>query len=257
MMQTKVSPSFSFCTVRPISAVQTRISFSHAQKKFQVKREVASSSEYVDQQQQPQQTEDVYQLESTARQSLINAAKSMRNLGWVSFWCQLALSLVSAVILLFSVGFTTAKGPQAALYCAVFGVAAGFLSTFWSFGYTRLSRRMFGYANAKQGQEVKKIKKTDVQKSIKQGSVINMFGMGSTLLGVQAVVGTLVAKTLTSSSINPYLQGAAGNVSPVLAIDVFLVQAMVNTLLCHFLAMCFNTWLTMAVTSQQQAQPAS
>eukprot|EP01025_Chloroclados_australasicus_P030492 TRINITY_DN3059_c2_g1_i3.p1 TRINITY_DN3059_c2_g1~~TRINITY_DN3059_c2_g1_i3.p1 ORF type:complete len:149 (-),score=15.38 TRINITY_DN3059_c2_g1_i3:318-764(-) len=143
-----------------------------------------------------------------------------------------------------------------ALYCAVFGVAAGFLSTFWTFGYTRLSRRMMGYANALEGQEVRKVKKADVQNSIKQGTVVNMFGMGSTLLGMQAVVGTLVAKTLTSSSINPYLQGGAGNVSPVLAIDVFLVQAMVNTLLCHFLAMTFNSWLGMAVAQQPATQSA-
>jgi hypothetical protein len=60
-------------------------------------------------------------------------------------------------------------------------------------------------------------------KNLKNGVLINLLGMGSTLLGLQATVGVLVAKALTSSS-TPYLQGAPAGFSPVLALDVFLVQ---------------------------------
>lgn len=60
-------------------------------------------------------------------------------------------------------------------------------------------------------------------KNLKNGIVINLLGLGSSLLGLQATVGVLVAKALTSSSA-PYLQGSTQGFSPVLALDVFLVQ---------------------------------
>ena len=48
--------------------------------------------------------------------------------------------------------------------------------------------------------------------------------MISTLLGLQATVGLLVAKTLTNATANPFLSGGAGSYNPVLALDVFQVQ---------------------------------
>jgi hypothetical protein len=42
-----------------------------------------------------------------AKRSLEIAAKATGQIGWISFWTQLALSIVSAVILLFSVAFTS------------------------------------------------------------------------------------------------------------------------------------------------------
>ena len=51
-----------------------------------------------------------------------------------------------------------------------------------------------------------------------------------------------VAKTLTSASANPFFANtASSSFNPVLAIDVFLVQAATNTLLSHFtsLVICF------------------
>lgn len=47
--------------------------------------------------------------------------------------------------------------------------------------------------------------------------------MGAAILGMQATVGLLVAKALTTSA-NPYYQGIPPGNSPVLALDVFLVQ---------------------------------
>lgn len=47
--------------------------------------------------------------------------------------------------------------------------------------------------------------------------------MGAAILGMQATVGLLVAKALTTSA-NPYYQGISPGSSPVLALDVFLVQ---------------------------------
>lgn len=50
--------------------------------------------------------------------------------------------------------------------------------------------------------------------------------MGAAILGMQATVGSLVAKALTSSA-NPYVAGASPGYNPVLALDVFLVQVLI------------------------------
>jgi hypothetical protein len=58
-----------------------------------------------------------------------------------------------------------------------------------------------------------------------------MLGMGAAVLGMQATVGALVAKALTTSTV-PY-QAAPGQ-SPVLSIDVFLVQVLAYLLILPF-----------------------
>lgn len=84
-------------------------------------------------------------------------------------------------------------------------------------------------------------------KSLKNGIVVNLLGLGAAILGMQATVGLLVAKALTSSA-NPYYQGIAPGYSPVLALDVFLVQASANTILSHFLGLVFSLELLRSVT---------
>jgi len=116
------------------------------------------------------------------------------------------------------------NGPSISLWLTLFGVVAGFLSTFWSFGYTRLSRRLYRYLSTGPDDNSKHVKKADVLNTLMRGSWINVLGLGSTLLGLQATVGLLVAKTLTNATANPFLAGGAGSYNPVLALDVFLVQ---------------------------------
>ena len=50
--------------------------------------------------------EDTPAINEAARKALSKAAGACRRVGWFSFWTQLTLSVVSAVILLFSVAFT-------------------------------------------------------------------------------------------------------------------------------------------------------
>lgn len=49
-----------------------------------------------------------YALSEQQRRSMLLSSVSLSRWGWVSFWAQLALSITSAVILLFSMGFTSA-----------------------------------------------------------------------------------------------------------------------------------------------------
>jgi hypothetical protein len=52
------------------------------------------------------------------------------------------------------------SGPKASLYLTLVGILAGFLSTFWSFGYQRMASRMQEYLD---GANVAKVKKQQVR----------------------------------------------------------------------------------------------
>lgn len=81
-----------------------------------------------------------------------------------------------------------------------------------------------GFLKAGPQADIPRIKKKDVLRNLERGCWINIAGMVSTLLGLQATVGLLVAKTLTNATANPFLSGGAGSYNPVLALDVFQVQ---------------------------------
>lgn len=72
-----------------------------------------------------------------------------------------------------------------------------------------------------------------------------MLGSAATLLGLQATIGLLVAKTLTSATVNPFMATNTTAWNPVLAFDVFNVQVrhpFVHSCLCYFLSR-LTCWL--------------
>lgn len=173
---------------------------------------------------------------------LLNTARYFKRLGTLGFWGQLVCTLVAAVILSFSIVITGKITSPFTFYSTAGGIAAAFISVFWSFGYLRLSERLRKTAN----EPSKAPPRADVVKSLKNGIVVNLLGMGAAVLGMQATVGLLVAKALTTST-NPYQTLTPGS-SPVLALDVFLVQASANTIVSHFLGLVFSLELLRSVT---------
>jgi len=180
---------------------------------------------------------------SQVSKRLESTGRYFKRLGGLGFWSQLVCTAVSSVILAFSVVITGSPTSPVTFYMTAVGIVAAFLSVFWSFGYIRLAERLRKTAN----DPAKAPPRADVVKNLKNGIVINILGMGATVLGMQATVGLLVAKALTSSA-NPYYQGLSPAYSPVLALDVFLVQACGNTLLSHFLGLVFSLELLRSVT---------
>ncbi|CAH1426045.1 unnamed protein product [Lactuca virosa] len=174
---------------------------------------------------------------------LETTSRNFKRLGSLGFWGQLICTIVSAVILSFSIVITGKITSPATFYATSGGIIAAFLSVFWSFGYIRLSDRLRKTAN----DPSKAPPRADVVKSLKNGIALNLVGMGAAILGMQATVGFLVAKALTTSA-TPYYQGTPPGVSPVLALDVFLVQASANTILSHFLGLLFSLELLRSVT---------
>ncbi|KAF2321041.1 hypothetical protein GH714_033097 [Hevea brasiliensis] len=146
-------------------------------------------------------------------------SRYFKRLGSLGFWGQLICTVVAAVILSFSIVITGKISSPASFYATAGGIAAAFISVFWSFGYIRLSEKLRKTAY----DPSKAPPRADVVKGLKNGIVVNLLGMGAAILGMQATVGLLVAKALTSSA-NPYYQGISPGYNPVLALDVFLVQ---------------------------------
>ncbi|GFP84604.1 protein tic 21 chloroplastic [Phtheirospermum japonicum] len=151
---------------------------------------------------------------------LEKTSRYFKRLGSFGFWGQLICTIVAAVILSFSIVITGKITSPATFYSTAGGIAAAFISVFWSFGYIRLSDRLRKTAN----DPSKAPPRADVVKSLKNGIVVNLLGMGAAILGIPP-----------------------GN-TPVLALDVFLVQASANTILSHFLGLVCSLELLRSVT---------
>ena len=70
-------------------------------------------------------------------------ARACKSLGRWAFWSQLVLTTVAAVIVVFSFlykGLT--KSTDAGLYFILFGLVAGYFTTFWSLGVVRLGDKL-------------------------------------------------------------------------------------------------------------------
>lgn len=74
-------------------------------------------------------------------------SRYFKRLGSFGFWGQLVSTIVAAVILSFSVVITGKITSPVTFYTTAGGIAAGFVSVFWSFGYIRLSDKLRRTAN--------------------------------------------------------------------------------------------------------------
>ncbi|KAG2607405.1 protein TIC 21, chloroplastic-like [Panicum virgatum] len=174
---------------------------------------------------------------------LEKTARYFKNLGNLGFWSQLVCTTVSAGIMSFSAVATGDATSPFTFWATSVGIVAAFISVFRSFGYIRLSERLRRTAS----EPAKAPPRADVVKNLRNSIVFNVVGMGAAVLGLQATVGALLAKALSASSV-PYYQGIPPGQSPVLALDIFLVQASANTILSHFLGLSSSLELLRCVT---------
>lgn len=188
------------------------------------------------------------ELEYSLPPAVRRISGSFKLVGWISFWTQVVLSVVSGAVLLFSSfslsarsGGTPNPGTGAGLLLASLGLLAVYANAYWAFRYTRIGRRL-----RSQNTERRPTPKEAIQ-ALRLGLVISMTGMFLTLLGGQALIGSLLAKALAQP------QGGAAIFNPnninqyVEAFDIFIVQANTNTLLAHFAALAATLWLLRTV----------
>uniref|UniRef100_A0A1D2A1H8 Protein TIC 21, chloroplastic n=1 Tax=Auxenochlorella protothecoides TaxID=3075 RepID=A0A1D2A1H8_AUXPR len=171
---------------------------------------------------------------SAAAKNALAMGTALRNIGWLSFWAQLTLTIVASGILIFSTGIISQNPTELSFIdvCTLGGLVTSMISTFLAWTYIRAGRKL--------GQ-LKEVKLQGVVSTILTNGVLNLAGMGATILGLQASIGGLVGKTLTSASAAGYAYRTPA--PPPVALDVFSIQASTNTLMAHFVAILFGNWL--------------
>ena len=160
---------------------------------------------------------------------------TLRTFGWISFWLQVVLGIVSAIILLVSVASNTntkaqgsTQGTGFGIFFAICGLVALGIGAFFAFRYTRISKQLL---------ETGRPSKAETLQAIRLGLIVNLVGMLVTILGAQAVVGSVLTKSLSQ-------QGAVLDASRyVQPLDLFVVQGNVNTITAHFAGIVASLWL--------------
>ncbi|NES98075.1 MAG: DUF3611 family protein [Desertifilum sp. SIO1I2] len=179
---------------------------------------------------------------------------NLRVVGWVSFWAQLVLAIISSIVLLFAglFGFTSGPGGGAnnpgtggGLFFAICGLIALYYSVYQAFRFTRLARQLRSPTPSLRPRRV------DTIQVLRFALVASIVGMSLTLIGAGAINGTLVAKALRQPRgiFNPSV-----NIEDFIQpIDLFIVQANTNTILAHFIGIVAILWLLNAIHKASQS----
>ncbi|MDB9496931.1 DUF3611 family protein [Spirulina major CS-329] len=152
--------------------------------------------------------------------------------GRIGFWVQLVLGVISTVTVLFSstsflnrTEATNTQGTEFGVFCAVGGLIALTVSIYFSFRYMTIARLL------QTKNPAQRPNRADTISIIRLGLIVNLVGMLLTIIGAEAIVGIVLAKSLA----NP--PGAIANLDPtklVNSIDLLVIQANTNTIAAHF-----------------------
>ena len=173
-------------------------------------------------------------------------AFALRTTGWVCFWVQSVLAVVATIILLFAIPFaipsatapgsSTSAGTGGGVFFALCGLAVLGYSVYRAWRFTRLSRELRSPA-----ANTVRPKKADTIKQIRMALWSNLSGMLLTLIGAEAISGTLLAKSLAQPQA---LFGAGVDFSRFIQpLDIFVVLANTHATVAHFVGIVGALWL--------------
>jgi preprotein translocase subunit Sss1 len=177
--------------------------------------------------------------------SLPEIAKTFRLVGWVGFWVQLVLTVISSIILIFAGALSRAGANQntpttgIGVVVTVFGIVVLLFNMYWAlFRYVPIGRKL-------DGSSANRPRRTETIKVLRTGLIAGLIGMLLSLLGAQATVGLLAAKAFN--------QGIGGfvNTDPskfIQPLDILVVQASVNVILAQFFGIGAALWLLNRIT---------
>ena len=179
--------------------------------------------------------------------NVLRVVLSFRRWGWTSFWAQIVLGVVSAIVLLqlvlfksnnptgLATGVDTNPATLPGLSFAWAGLVVLCVSIFWNFRYTQMAKKL---------RSPDRPTKTQTIFQIKIGLIINLVGMLITLVGAASIVGALTLRSQQSVfSIN----------TPNLAIqpiDFQIIQASFNIIFAHFVGLVASLYLLNRATDK-------
>ncbi len=173
-------------------------------------------------------------------------AQTFRLTGWISFWIQLVLGVVSAIIVLLFAIFSqqrTGTGNNPGTGFGVFLAVCGILilggGIYLAYRYTRIGNQL------QSSNPSNRPRKSETLQVLRLGLWINLVGMLVTLLGSQAIVGTLVARSISPQAATTQLFDPTRIIS---GLDMLVVQANINTVSAHFAGLVVSIWLLNRIT---------
>ncbi len=176
----------------------------------------------------------------TVPSALRQIANNFRLTGWIGFWLQLVLAVVSTVVLLlfglFSRSTTNSPnnpGTGFGIFFAVCGLVALGVSIYVFFRYTRIGQQL------RSSNPNLRPRKADTIQILRWGLMVNLAGMLLTLLGAYAIVGSLAARSISQPQ-TIVLNDPSRLIS---SLDMFAVQANINTIAGHFAGITATLWL--------------
>uniref|UniRef100_A0A0C1QTN6 DUF3611 family protein n=4 Tax=Nostocales TaxID=1161 RepID=A0A0C1QTN6_9CYAN len=178
-------------------------------------------------------------------------AQAFRLTGWISFWTQLVLGIVSGGILLSATfvgrGTNNSNNPGTGFgaFFAVAGLIALGVGIYLAFRLISTGRRL---DSANPNNRPRKIESVQV---LQFALVVHLTGMLLTLLGAQAIAGTLILKSLTlpQFGVGVYTQIDPSRI--IQPLDIFVVQANTNTVTAHFAGLVSSIWLLYRLSKPQ------
>lgn len=173
--------------------------------------------------------------------SLQAIANTFRLIGWIGFWSQIVLGVISAIVLLLFAVFSQRTGSPSnnpgtgfGIFLAVCGLVALGISVYCAFRYTRLGIQL------KSSNPANRPRKIYTIQVIKFGLIVNLVGTLLSLFGAYAIIGTLFGRAISPQAI------ATGIFDPnriIGGLDILAVQANTNTIFAHFLGLVSALWL--------------
>ena len=179
---------------------------------------------------------------------VLKASQKLTAAGWLSWWSQLILTVISSVTFIFARNVLQSQTTSPIEFGRIaskfilpgVGIVTSIMSIFWTWGGRRLAKR-FVRRNTSQVEAANLMRRV-----ITVGCTLNLVGLLTSLLGAQYIVGTLVAKAMQN------VVGLGANMGAISSqtlqpLDVLVVQANTNVLTSHFVSLACLLWLTRMV----------
>ena len=177
--------------------------------------------------------------------NLKQVSKTFRLVGWVSFWVQTVLAIISGVIFAFA-GVALAMGRQAAgdsasnpatgggVVFALVSLGILFYGIYQSFGYVRMGRRI------REENTNLRPKKSDTIKLLWRSLTIRGVGLLMAVVAAEAIAGVLLGKSFMAVGA---IFSPGSQLQLIQPLDIFLVLANTHLITAHFVGVGSTLWL--------------
>ncbi|MBD2515584.1 DUF3611 family protein [Nostoc sp. FACHB-973] len=163
---------------------------------------------------------------------------TIRLTGWITFWLQSAIGVVSVLALLFALtgrGLVQQQntGLAIGIFWAVCGILVLLFSLYWDFRYTRIGKALENPHLALHPS------KPDTTRILRLGIIVGLVGILLTLLGAGSTVLVLLAKSISQTPgvaiTDPY--------RIIRPMDVFVAVADITGIAAHYVGTVASLWL--------------